>query len=467
VKRNLSFWNIIIILFIVTLAGCGGDDAVPAGQGGLNAGAPITGGGPVADIPKTLTVTKTGLGSGTIVFSPSTLNIDDCGVTCSTVSINDTNAWVPIATPPSGETLSGRYAHTAIWTGTEMIIWGGWEGTFSNTGAKYNPATNRWSTIAIPPSNVTSGRDRHSAVWTGTEMIIWGGREGGLGSSTGTVGDEASNTGAKYNPATDTWTTISTPPANILKARMGHTAIWTGTEMIIWGGFEFELNATVSTGAKYNPATNTWATIISPPFSLFFAARERHSAVWTGTEMIIWGGFGNVPSGFPPQNFPTDDIFNNGAKFNPATNAWTAITTPPSNVLEKRRLHSAVWNGTEMIIWGGFEFGTGGVKTGAKYNLSNNTWQAILAPSGFSKRGWHVAVWTGSEMIVWGGTNTATFNDGNSFRGGEIVTLTATPEAGSTFESWSTSEDLETSCMGTGPCVINVDGNQSIIAKFD
>ena len=43
------------------------------------------------------------------------------------------------------------------------------------------------------------------------------------------------NTGGRYNPSTDTWTATSTG-ANVPAAREVHTAVWTGTEMIVWGG---------------------------------------------------------------------------------------------------------------------------------------------------------------------------------------------------------------------------------------
>ncbi len=34
-----------------------------------------------------------------------------------------------------------RFGHTAVWTGSEMIIWGGYDGSNDfNTGYKYNPA---------------------------------------------------------------------------------------------------------------------------------------------------------------------------------------------------------------------------------------------------------------------------------------------------------------------------------------
>ena len=64
----------------------------------------------------------------------------------------------------------------------------------------------------------------HTAVWTGSEMIVWGGYDGG----------NVLNTGGRYNPSTDSWTATST--TNAPAARTDHTAVWTGSEMIVWGG---------------------------------------------------------------------------------------------------------------------------------------------------------------------------------------------------------------------------------------
>ena len=72
-----------------------------------------------------------------------------------------------------------------------------------------------------------------------------------------------------------------------IPSRDGHTAVWTGSEMIVWGGLDYT-NATIyDTGARYNPATDVWTllTATAPP-----APRFRHTAVWTGSEMIVWGG---------------------------------------------------------------------------------------------------------------------------------------------------------------------------------
>ena len=68
---------------------------------------------------------------------------------------------------------TARFAHTAVWTGSEMIVWGGNDGnTGVDTGGRYNPDTDTWT-----PTNTTNaadGRDSHKAVWTNSEMICVG-----------------------------------------------------------------------------------------------------------------------------------------------------------------------------------------------------------------------------------------------------------------------------------------------------
>ena len=86
------------------------------------------------------------------------------------------------------------------------------------------------------------------------------------------------------DPASDTW--VATRNANPPVGRWEHTAVWTGGEMIVWGG-ELATGGTGNSGGRYVPATDTWtvtSTINAPD------ARERHAAVWTGNEMIVWGG---------------------------------------------------------------------------------------------------------------------------------------------------------------------------------
>ena len=102
----------------------------------------------------------------------------------------------------------------------------------------------------LSTNSAPAARYSHTAVWTGSKMIVWGGN-GAAGSI---------NTGGVYDAVSNTWT--ATPvPANF-KLRQFHTAVWTGTEMIIYGGFDNK-GKIVPTIARYNPSLNAW--INSPP----------------------------------------------------------------------------------------------------------------------------------------------------------------------------------------------------------
>ena len=172
---------------------------------------------------------------------------------------------------------------------------------------------------ATSTTNTPDGRAFHTAAWTGSEMIVWGGSNGII----------ALNTGGRYNPSTDSWT--ATSPTNAPSARSAHTAVWTGSEMIVWGGQDSNGDA-LNAGGRYNPSTDSWtasSTTNAPD------ARQVHTAVWTGSEMIVWGGF----------NFPS--VFNSGGKYNPGSDTWTATST--SNAPTARAIHTAVWTGDEMI----------------------------------------------------------------------------------------------------------------------
>jgi len=58
----------------------------------------------------------------------------------------------------------------------------------------------------------------------------------------------------------------------------------------------------------------------------------------------VWGGFSGA---FPPSRLRS------GGRFNPATDSWTATSTG-ADVPVWREYHTAVWTGTEMIVWGGY-----------------------------------------------------------------------------------------------------------------
>ncbi|MBI3287102.1 MAG: hypothetical protein HYZ68_03550 [Chloroflexi bacterium] len=284
-----------------------------------------------------------------------------------------TQRWRVIAEAP----LLARWGHSAVWTGEEMIVWGGSLDRLGKAGgAAYDPIADTWRMIA--DSGLRWERRSHTAVWTGKEMIIWGARPSDA---------KEEPVGLAYDPPSDTWRPIPEAP---IADRAGHTAIWTGEEMIIWGGGRGE--PIYSDGAAYDPVTDTWRLL--PPSPL--APRGEHSAVWTGKEMIVWGGSA-------PLDVRLFTHFSDGAAYDPATNSWRLIAEAP---ISARRGHTAVWMGNQMIVWGGTRHisGSDSVKPladGAAYDPATDQWvrlpESPLPPSlGYT------AVWTGEQVLIWG-----------------------------------------------------------------
>jgi N-acetylneuraminic acid mutarotase len=291
-----------------------------------------------------------------------------------------TNTWV--ATSTLSPAPLARRNHTAVWTGTRMIVWGGWSGSLTSSGGVYDPVSDGWS-VTPGGANNPSARELHTAVWTGSEMLVWGG--------TGTlVASPPLNTGARFSLATNSWAPISTG-AFVPTARAEHTAVWTGSEMIVWGG---DGTSYYNTGGRYDMTTNVWtptSTGTNVP-----TLRARHTAVWTGTKMVIWGGY----DGF--------NTVGTGGRYDPFTDTWaaTAVTGAPF----QRQYHSAVWTGSLMIVWGGGDSALNPFNTGARYDPFANTWTATSTTGAPSAREAHAAAWNGGDsMFIWGGADSTLF----------------------------------------------------------
>jgi len=285
-----------------------------------------------------------------------------------------TNTWTPTS---SFGAPSARRNHAAVYDGGRMIVWGGDSGTFPqflNDGARYDPVTDTWT--ATSSSGTPTGRRQHTAVWSGSEMIVWGG-----------TGGNNLNTGGRYDPSADSWSPTFT--ADAPDARADHTAIWTGNVVVVWGGISAQSGILyLDTGGRYDPTMDQWTPTST---SLAPEGRQRHSAVWTGSEMIVWGGRGTSYSALA-----------SGGRYDPGADTWTSTTNV--NAPAARDLHTAVWNGSDMIVWGGIGQGSP-LGDGARYNPISNAWQPISTSGEPLGRGGHTAVWTGDEMIVWGGYN--------------------------------------------------------------
>lgn len=281
----------------------------------------------------------------------------------------DIDKWAPVSL--KGAPTQSRPA--MVWTGTEVITWDGAD------GGRYDPATNSWKSLPKGGPHLLSDQ----AVWTGHEMIV----------------DEMA-----YNPTTNTWRAL--PSDGAPSIRDDAAEVWTGKEVIVWGGMDASMYAvkygtrSLGDGARYNPTTNRWSPLSSDNAP---APRGRPLAVWTGHEMLVLGGLvGSVP---------TMVYYPNGGRYDPASDTWRAI--PATNLLPPSAycIHeTAIWTGRQVIIWGGYwearnfcnQYGGMERPIQARYDPQSDLWSPLPATGAPSGLFTHAAVWTGKEMIVLG-----------------------------------------------------------------
>src|SRR5262245_40476599 len=210
----------------------------------------------------------------------------------------------------------------------------------SPKAATGGPAAGHWTAVADAP---LSPRYQPSAVWTGTEVIVWGGADS-LVSSTG-VTPEPKADGAAYNPATDRWRPIAKAP----EGRTGHQAFWTGDRMLVFGGNTGPTeNLSVS---AYDPRADRWKAGAKAPLDV-----HANEAVWTGDRLLVGGSrledlspcVPNPRDGIPECNHEVPE----GAVYDPGRDRWSPMSAGP---LQPRIHFLAVWVGDRMIVWGGAE----------------------------------------------------------------------------------------------------------------
>ena len=78
--------------------------------------------------------------------------------------------------------------------------------------------------------------------------------------------------------------------------RQNTGGVWTGDELLVWGGVPR------AAGAAYDPESDAWRALPEAPLD----PREWHVTVWTGSELIIWGGSAYEEPDDPDDACPED-----------------------------------------------------------------------------------------------------------------------------------------------------------------
>ncbi len=235
----------------------------------------------------------------------------------------------------------------------------------SSAAALTVPGT--WRHVSPAPFALEAGV---TSVWTGRDVIVAGltprpGHAGFVG---------ATENAAAYNPASNTWRALAHAPSTPNYCR--RDAVWTGSQMLVWG----------CRATAYEPSANRWRRLPDPPAGHGFA-------VWTGRELIGWGGG------------CCGDAGAEGSAYNPGTNSWRKL---PHSPLAPEQSPLAAWDGHEVLVFvSGISAVNGkpvsaALARGAAYDPSANRWRVLQKRPVAGGAG----VWDGSELVVVGAGRT-------------------------------------------------------------
>jgi hypothetical protein len=276
-------------------------------------------------------------------------------------------AGVPPARVPARRRTAAMIVALAVFVGAGVFLLTTFQHIGTRPGAPLDSIPGGWTKLR-PAPEVLPGA---AHLWTGRELISFG------GSLSKASGYAPSADGYAFDPSTRTWSAI--PPAPLPGRFM--LAVWTGEEAVFLG---VGTDPSKWQGEAFDPASRTWRVIATCPL----APRPGAVLAWTGKEMIAFGGGRRGE----PEN-------TQGAAYDPRSDSWRLITDAPMGL----NAASAVWDGTEMIVFGSLLDAGNHAATrtavGEAYDPSSDSWQAI-APSSLSPQA-STAVWIDGRMVAY------------------------------------------------------------------
>lgn len=209
----------------------------------------------------------------------------------------------------------------AVWTGSEVVLAGGDTNAPSNTAWAYDPDRREWRQLDDMPVTAMEG----------VEAVV-------VGDVGYFIGGYPDSPAVALDLNTLEWSDIADPELGHIER---HVLVGMDGRMALVGGHDGP--SQVSMVHIYDLVGDTWTRSSPMPVD----PRERTDAVWTGSELIVWGGFGTYAV---EPDTDGDYVFGDGAAYDPDTDEWRVLAESP---LADRCDHTLTWTGVEMIVVGG------------------------------------------------------------------------------------------------------------------
>lgn len=278
--------------------------------------------------------------------------------------------WLPIYAS-EGINDAPRVGHFAVWTGHEILLWGGraarGDRESFGDGLRFDPLRGTLRAMSRIDAPAARFQEGDTAVWTGREMLVLGGRDAG-----GALRDAAG-----YSPELDRWRVVTA--GAVLQSPL--SALFTGSEVFVLGVASGRIEGLrLQPGGASAPAMGPGAA----------GPRRGHSALWTGAEVVVWGGSDGDGT-----------LRGDGYRYVPTRARWRPVRDVGAE--GARRGHSAVWSSSEMLVFGGIDRWGRELSAPRSYVPALDAWRTLSSEGAPSSREGHAAVWAGDAMLVWGG----------------------------------------------------------------
>ncbi|CAN5815991.1 hypothetical protein BH23ACT4_BH23ACT4_16470 [soil metagenome] len=291
--------------------------------------------------------------------------------------------------------LDPRLSADLIWTGEEMIVWGGKQAREGLTtlvdGTAFNPDTDEWRVIAPFPLQGPQGT---RAVWGDGGMIVVSGN--------GTFG---------YDPAADSWRTIG---SGVVPSEWHDRIIYVDGQVYVW--------ATATIIHELTVATGEWRQIEAPLGGGSLSDSQFRGVMRNLDDELVVVGLEGSCSGrrvflhtegwvelaapdLSTESYADCSTANQTASVDGTLVAWEDEDHPAA------MFANPSWTEIASIPLGGVEGASGPVSMGvthvlvprwgeaAIFDLTTETWHSVTLPGTGTDA---EIIWTGEEFLAWG-----------------------------------------------------------------
>ncbi|MCU1399044.1 MAG: hypothetical protein JWN62_2153 [Acidimicrobiales bacterium] len=246
-----------------------------------------------------------------------------------------------------------------------------------------------WSSFPAPP---IEARFQNISIDTSDGWFVWGGIV--FDSTADTLTDDLQD-GAYYDAHAGTWRVLPPAPLKVRDAQVGK-AVWTGTEVVIFQG-----GGNVR-AAAFNPTTFTWRTIDPPAAAQLVSVPKNDTGFSIGSPRYIDGRIVMFAPGDPENGNPSGITM-----LDPVTDTWSFGAPPPASVTSLNAPAQPTSSDTQLFFVGGGQVNNSGACVGStslySYDVPTNVWTESMLPHG----NWLPAIvsWSGSRLLLGAGTD--------------------------------------------------------------